>query len=388
MKKLIPLIYLIAVLLCFLTGCTRKPPKDASQAMRLTQRPPPLRDDLPLSELMDAIGAEITQLARAPESTVLRFGPAVYTRAEYLKGLQRLVELGKSARSPGEFTEKVGREFDFYEVYGQQSWGDVFMTSYYEPVLQGSLKPEGSFTQPLYSTPEDLLSLNLAAFDPKFADERKLRGRLVNRAVVPYYTREEIDARGALRNRRLELCFVDPIDAFNLQIQGSGTVKLADGRELRLNYAEKNGQPYQSIGNFLRKVIPAGQMNMPSIEAYLRRLDAANLQRTLIQNPSYVFFKLANQNALTAFGVPATAGRTIATDPRYFPKGALAFLVSPRPKDGAGEEISRFVLDQDVGGAIKGAGRLDLFWGRGGDAGAHAGQVQQRGTLYYLAPKR
>lgn len=351
---------------------------------------PEIRDDLPLAPLVRAIGAEIKFLEKAPASLTLHFGRDDYSKAEYLEGLRHFAQLAQAATSFAELNEVVRRDFVFYEVYGQQDWGDVFMTSYYEPVLHGSLKPTPIFTQALYQVPDDLLSLNLTPFDPKFADERKLRGRLQGKAFVPYFTREEIDLKGALRGRRLELCYVDPIDAFTLQIQGSGTIDLGWGQMLKVNYAEKNGQRYDSIGNFLRDVIPPERMGMPAIEGYLRHLLAASgmdaLQAMLDKNASYVFFKSMPQEALTYLGVPATAGRTIATDPHYFPKGALAFLVSPKPEKGEGEEISRFLLDQDTGGAIKGPGRLDLFWGRGAEAGEHAGKIQQRGRLYYLAP--
>lgn len=373
-------------------GCGRKPLKNPRDALRLARSVPELRDDLPRGTLIDAVQAEVDQLARAPGRRELRFGAQVYTREEYLKGLRRFLELARGPGSPEAFEAAVRSEFDFYEVYGQKAWGDAFMTSYYAPVIEGSPVRQGRFTQPLYGVPSDLISLNLETFDPKFADERKYRGRVDGKALVPYYSREEIDSRGKLKGRGLELCWMDPIDAFVLQIQGSGQVRLADGGILNVNYAEKNGQPYQSIGNFLRDVIPPSNMSMPSIEAYLRSLlylgGRQALQGVLNLNPSYVFFRLSPESAVTYLGIPATDGRTIATDPRFFPKGALAFLLSPKPSQGPGESVSRFVLDQDTGGAIRGGGRVDLFWGKGFDAQLHSGVIQQHGRLYYLAPRR
>lgn len=381
----------LALLWASLSSCSRGRLTDATRALRRVRTAPDLVDDLPLRPLLDAVRREIAWIGGEPGARVFRFGAKVYTRDEYLAGLRRFVELGEaeeSSHDAGAFFEAVRREFDFYEVYGQRGWGDVFMTSYYEPVIPGFRRPRGRFTRPLYGVPRDLVSINLAAFDPRFAGERELRGRVRGRALVPYFTREEIDSRGALGGRGLELCWVDPVDAFVAQIQGSATVRLDDGRELRLNYGEKNGRKYQSIGNFLRGVLSPDRLTMPSIERYLRTLGPGPLQALLNRNPSYVFFQLLPQDAVTYLGVPATPGRTIATDPRYFPKGALGFLVSHAPKDGGqGEEISRFVLDQDTGGAIRGGGRVDLFWGRGPEAAAHAGIVQQRGTLYYLAPR-
>ena len=197
-----------------------------------------------------------------------------------------------------------------------------------------------------------------------------------------------------LRKRRLEWCYVRPVDAFFLQIQGSGTVLLPKRRSLRLGYAGQNGHAYRSLGNFLLDVIPLEEMTLQSIEAHLATLTPRRQQELFNKNPSYVFFKRLKEHALTYMELPATAGRTVATDARFFPKGALALLSFEKPvfsspeavRPESRQSVSRLVLDQDVGGAIKGGGRLDLFWGRGKEAKQHAGVVNAHGQLYYIAP--
>ena len=218
----------------------------------------------------------------------------------------------------------------------------------------------------------------------------------MNQKLIPFDTRKEIDSDQTLAGKDLEICWVDPIDAFFLQIQGSGTVYLESGQSLVVNYADQNGQEYQAIGKYLISKMPLEKINLFSIEAYLRTLNPAELQTFLNQNPSYIFFKLSDQRSITYLGTPAIEGRTIATDNRYFPKGALAFLEFQKPSfESVGTELpttteptARWVLDQDRGGAITGGGRVDLFWGKGELSKKYAGMMKGNGRLTYLAPKR
>lgn len=379
----------------FLASCGRTPLKDPADAMRKVKAPE-LADDLDLEQLFKAIESEIRLLARNSSISSLRFGTELYSKQEYLAGLKRFVELGRRTLDRNAFFSQVKKEFEFYEVYGQKEWGDTFITSYYEPMIPGSLKKSSRFSQPLYAAPPGILSLDLALFDSKLVDERKMRARKEGRNLVPFYTREEIDLKNALRGKGLELAWVDPIDGYFLQVQGSGTVDLGNGNKVRLNYSDKNGAPYEGIGKFIKQFLPPGQVNMHTIEVFLRSLSKEEMQRYLNLNPSYVFFKKTKESALTFMGAEATDGRTIATDKKFFPKGAVGFLIFEKPVFASKQDLlperlertSRFVLDQDVGGAITGGGRVDLFWGRGDEAKHIAGAMKNSGKLYYLAPKR
>jgi len=157
---------------------------------------------------------------------------------------------------------------------------------------------------------------------------------------------------------------------------------------------EKNGRLYQSIGKLLidEGQIPREQMSMQALRAWLLA-NPSEITRVFAYNPSYVFFRMLDGAPLGSLGRPVTPGRSVATDSKLFPHGALAFISTARPipgPDGKPEpqKLGRFVLNQDTGGAIRGAGRVDVFWGRGPDAEYSAGHMKERGRLFFLVPKR
>ena len=392
------------LLVCLLgMGCSRMELTERKHSMRRIspREVPRWNDDLPLDSLAATLEKHRAFLTESRRFTSLQFGERIISSKDYGLGLKHLIELLKSSRSKDAIWAEVLKDFDFYQVYGRDKWGEVLITSYFEPVIQGRISKKAPYTQPLYKLPRDLVVMGLSRWQSlRDVDvPRVLRGRLVEGhpyKVVPYYSRGEIDAgrKGVLRKKRLEWCYVRPVDAFFLQIQGSGTVLLPRGRSLRLGYAGQNGHPYRSLGNFLFDVIPRKEMTLQSIEAHLSTLAHHQQQALFNKNPSYVFFKKLDKNALTYMGIPASAGRTVATDARFFSKGALALLSFGKPVFSSSMEarphfhrpVSRLVLDQDVGGAIKGGGRLDLFWGRGSEAKQHAGVLNGLGQLLYLAP--
>lgn len=270
------------------------------------------------------------------------------------------------------------------------SFGDDdqgLFTGYYEAELNGSWQRKPPFTVPLYAPPGDMITADLQLFDPELAG-RRIIGRIADGQLVPYHTRAEIEA-GALAGRNLELLWVDdPIDAFFLQIQGSGRVRMADGNAVRVGYAGKNGQPYVAIGRPLieRDAIPKEQMSMQAIRRWLadhpgERDEIMNL------NPSYVFFRrIEGDGPIGAQGVVLTPGRSLAVDTSLLPLGAPIWLDTTEPLSPE-TPLRRLVIAQDTGGAIKGAIRGDLFWGHGGDAAAKAGAMKQRGRYYLLLPR-
>ena len=216
-----------------------------------------------------------------------------------------------------------------------------------------------------------------------------------NQLIVPYYSRKEIDSDMTLSQKELALCYVDPIDSFFLQIQGSGSVRMPDGEIISLGYDGQNGRKYVAIGKHLLDSIPLDEMSMQRIESHLKSLDKKEMQKILNMNSSYVFFKRLNGRPITSNGTKVVDGRTIATDAKFLPKGALGYLIFNKPKLAKPEDdiptesqkTSRFVIDQDTGGAISGGGRVDLFWGVGKEAKKYAGVLRDIANLYYLAPK-
>ena len=214
----------------------------------------------------------------------------------------------------------------------------------------------------------------------------RLRGRLEGRRVVPYYNRAQID-EGSVAGK--EIVWVeDAVELFFLQIQGSGRVKLDSGETIMLGYADQNGYPYRSIGRLLvdRGDLPLERASMQGIKAWARQ-NPAKLQDLLNYNASYVFFRELSPDLpgpLGALGVPLTARRSIAVDARYIPLGAPVFLATTMPN--SRQPLSRLMLAQDTGGAIRGAVRADFFWGFGDEAGALAGRMRQSGKMWVLLP--
>jgi len=271
------------------------------------------------------------------------------------------------------------------------------ITGYYEPLLNGSRTKVPPFTVPLHRPPDDLLIVDLASLHPELAG-RRVRGRLVEtpngKRVVPYWSREEL-TRGA-RLAGAELLWVDdPVEAFFLQVQGSGRVRLHggadEGRVVRVGYADVNGHPYKSIGRWLveRGELKLEDASMQGIQAWARA-NPARVDELLNQNPSYVFFRelpLGDPNAgpLGALNVPLTAGYSVAVDPQFVPLGAPVVVATEHPVHGA--PLVRLTAAQDTGGAIRGPLRFDFFWGTGRDAGEIAGRQRHDVAAWILVPK-
>ncbi len=285
--------------------------------------------------------------------------------------------------------------FDVYKASGSAPSGRVLFTGYYEPLLKGSLEKTDHYRYPIYRRPDDSVVVQLGKFREKYRNER-LVGRVENGELLPYFTREEIDGAGVLENKGLEIAWLaDPVDIFFLHIQGSGMICLTDGKCFQVSYAQSNGRAYRSIGKLL---IDSGKatredLSMQGIKKYLRE-HPEEAEEILNHNESYVFFRRVEEGPVGSIGVALTGGRSIATDQTIFPRGALAFIMSKKPIIGPGGDIrswvpfSRFVLNQDTGGAITGPGRVDLFWGRGREAEIAAGHLKEEGELYFLVLKK
>ncbi len=265
------------------------------------------------------------------------------------------------------------------------------ITGYYEPLIQGSRWKSAKNPVPVHGVPDDMLQLDLAEVYPETKSLR-LRGRVEGRKVLPYWSRAQIEAQGDNFPARVLLWAADPIELFFLQIQGSGQVQLTDGSRVRVAYADQNGHPYRSIGNWLiqQGELTFAQASMQGIQRWARD-NPQRLDELLNVNPSYVFFReetvpVINGKPLGpkgSQGVPLEAGRAIAIDPRTIPLGAPVFIAFRMPD---GTPMQRLVMAQDTGGAIRGRVRADFYWGFGKEAGAQAGKMRQQGRLWMLWP--
>ena len=286
--------------------------------------------------------------------------------------------------------------FNVYRV-GVSGGGDTgLITGYYEPLIVGSRLATDVFRTPLYAVPDDLLSVDLGSLYPELKDKR-VRGRLDGKRVVPYWARSDIE-RGTAPVAGKAIAFVaEPIEAFFLQIQGSGRIQLGDGTVMRVGYADQNGHPFRSIARVLidRGELSADRASKQAIEAWGRAHPDA-LPALLDENPSYVFFREVPPPApgsldamidgpIGSLGVPLLAERTIAVDPHFIPLGAPVFVSTNYPL--STRALERLVMAQDTGGAIRGPVRADFFWGFGDAAGREAGRMRQQGRLWLIWPK-
>jgi len=288
--------------------------------------------------------------------------------------------------------ERARRFFEMnfvpYQLLQPDGGTDGLATGYYEPLLRGSRKPTPRYRYPVYGTPDDLISIDLPAFGVE-SRESRLRARLDGKRVVPYFDRAQIEA-GAAPLRGREIAWVDdPVELFFLQIQGSGRLDLDGGGVLRVGFADHNGHPYRSIGRLLidRGELPAERASMQGIKAWARQ-NPDKLREVLDYNPRYIFFRELPADLsgpLGALGVPLTARRSIAIDPRFVPLGAPVFLATTWPL--SSRPLQQLMLAQDTGSAIRGAVRADFFWGYGDEAGREAGRMKQTLRMWVLLPQ-
>ncbi len=285
--------------------------------------------------------------------------------------------------------------FSVYRIATDGGEETDLVTGYYEPRLVGSRHASEKFRAPVYGVPDDLLTVDLASLYPELKGKR-VRGRVDGKRVVPYWTRADIE-RGSAPLANKAIAFVaNPIDAFFLQIQGSGRIELDDGSVIRVGYADQNGQPFRSVARVLidRGELAAERASKQAIEAW-GRAHPEQLPALLDENPSYVFFReipppapgsldAAIDGPIGSLGVPLLATRTIAVDPRFVPLGAPVFIATTYPQ--SSRPLERLVMAQDTGGAIRGPLRADFFWGFGDQAGEEAGRMKQQGRMWLIWP--
>ena len=278
--------------------------------------------------------------------------------------------------------------FDPHQVINADETTSGMVTGYYEPLLRGSRTRTSRYRYPVYAVPQDLLVIDLSSVYPDLKHKR-LRGRVEGNRVVPYLARGDIETNPAPL-KGLEIVWVDDaVELFFLHIQGSGQVQLENGERVRVGYAEQNGHPFRSLGRLLiqRGELPPERASMQGIKDWARR-HPAKVQRYLNENPSFVFFRELPGDLpgpIGSLGVPLTAERSIAVDPRVIPLGVPVFLATTWPN--SPQPLNRLMVAQDTGGAINGGVRADFYWGFGDAAGSQAGKMRQAGRMWVLLPK-
>lgn len=373
--------------------------KETPPALVPVASAPAALDNFDRESLKRAAEQSLRYYESFPKEFKFSFGATDYTAKHLSETLRALIRLIESSPSPEDFSQALARDFLWYQSAGSDRKGTVRFSAYYEHTLPASLKQTSEYRYPLYGRPKDLVDVDLGEFNASWKGER-ISGRLVDGKLVPFFTREEINMDKTLAGKGLEIAWAkDPMDVWLLQVEGSGWLELPDQEKVRIRYAGNNGRPYKSVGSVLveNNIIPRDRMNRAVLLEYLQKHQDAK-PWLLNRNERYVFFKLergpeASAGPHGSLGVALVAGRSIATDPALFPRGALAYFETQEPIfDEEGElrgyaPLGRLVLNQDEGGAIKGPARVDFFVGPGNEAERFAVNFWQNGKLYFLVKK-
>lgn len=342
-------------------------------------------DDLAGVGLADGVATSLRYLAKLPSTSTYNLCDRRVSVAELQATLKELGQLWEITGGGQKFVRRVADEFVMLSVKVADKPKKVMITGYFEPMLEGALERDEQFRYPIYSVPSDLVQRDGEV------------GRLIEERLTPYWTRAEIEEQNLLAGQEL-VYLNDPVEAFILQVQGSGRVRLRDGSVRRIQYAAKNGRPYSSIGKYLaeRGAMRLNQVTLPAISAYLSA-HPEEIKDVLQHNESYVFFRWGDSEQcgpLGCLGEPLVPNRSVALDRECFPPGVPALLVGRKPKFNAQEKVvgsaklQRLVFSHDSGSAIRGPGRLDLFLGYGPKARATAGVLKGQGRLYFLLKKK
>lgn len=397
------------VLVSFVIGCARvpvkqplvtPPAKPLYSLIKLSEDQFPMfEDDADTASLRTAALHSAAYYRGRPTTEKFNLAGDTYTAAEFAESLRYFVDLIDATTLQAEWQAAVRQNFNVYQSIGSDSTGTVTFSSYYEPTIPARKKKSKKFRYPIYGRPRDLIEADLGQFDPAFPGAR-IAGRVKGQNLVPYPTRGEIDNGHHLWSHSKVIAWAQsPTDIFFLQIEGSGWLDLGGGKHIRIRYDGTNGRKYASVGLHVINSgrIPKEQFTHDSFERYLETHPKEH-QSLLNINPRYVFFRLDESPTKGfAYGnieVPLTPYRSVATDPKIFPKGALAWMETDRPlldEDGKKTGITsvkRFIVSQDEGGAIQGPGRVDYFVGDGLTAHRFATNFWQKGTLYFLVKKK
>ncbi|HEY1057530.1 MAG TPA: MltA domain-containing protein [Limnobacter sp.] len=305
-------------------------------------------------------------------------------------GLVEMCRRAPTLNTDEEARNWMEKELDVWQLQQEDGRKEGLLTGYYEPLLNGSRKPTGRFNVPLYGVPSDLITVKLDELVPELKGKR-IRGRVEGNTLVPYYDRAEWETNVGPKRGNVLVWVDDKLDAFLLQVQGSGRVKLPDGSVIRLSYADQNGYPYKAIGRVLVEwgELTTAQATIPGIRAWAEK-NPAKVDKLLNNNPSVVFFAentvlSPEQGPIGALGLPLTGEFSLAVDRSLVPYGALMWLDSTNPVNQ--KPMQHAALAQDTGGAIRGRVRADYFWGTGHAAGEAAGKTRQTLRLWLLWPK-
>ena len=364
------------------------------------------QDDGEREALEEAVRGSIAYYDVLPPHIEFDFGGLRYSAREMADSMRHFLALLAESSGQHQFNARFNAEFIVFRSVRED--GENLFTGYYEPELRAAHQPTGQLNTPIYGLPDDLIKVRLSRFG-KGLPSTTIVGRVVNNELHPYPTRAEIEAGKKLKQKARVLAYVDRVDLYFLQVQGSGVLRFADGQLLQVGYAASNGHPYRSLGRLMihRNLLEREEVSLQKIRAWLAD-NPGEIDAMLRKNPSYVFFQEIEGGPYGNIRVGLTPLRSLAADHRLLPKGALAFVrttLPPHPPGPApqgevnaekaedtatseGTPFQRFMVIQDTGGAITGHGRGDIFFGAGEEAEWLAGHLKATGELYLFVSRK
>jgi len=344
-------------------------------------------DDLDRETLLRIIRTNIDYWRSKPSSFSVKLGKDTYLRDRMLKTNERFYEIFSSTMSYSEILNLIKREFKIYRAISDDT-KSVTITGYYESEIYVKKIRDNEYKYPLHFRPPDLVKTNTPDFDYGRYDE--------NGNLVRYYSTEEI-RKGAIDKFNIEIAYSNhPSHIMLAQIQGSSIIRYPDGSYDRIGFNGANGWKFVSVQKILMDCGEIPSMNFKDFIKYLSSQPKDREERLVNLNPRYIFFEKKDPSigAIGAIGKELIPKRSIAIDPNYIPYGVVGYIVSTKPvSDENGEKIvdfkkfSRFVATHDTGSAIRGAGRIDLFWGNGKKAEIEASSMKANGEFYLFVLK-
>lgn len=367
------------------------PPEPEDSAQEAAQ---PWIDDMSRASLKEAIYKQLSVMEYTDLTRRVRIGPRQVTRQHLVDTLHAFMDLLEQDISDEEFNRRLNEQFEVITAGYHRAERPVVFTGYYTPIIPARWEKTQDFIFPLYQKPEWYPETR-AALNPQGTPRLDPGYHLTQINDRPLLTREDIDGDQALSNQQLELAWLkDDLERYFLHIQGSGYLAFPDGTLQAVQYMGSNHFPYRSIGKQMIEdgVIEISQGSMQGMKQYFRD-HPEDINKYLFRNNRYIFFQMSSSSPRGSGGAELVAGRSIATDKSLYPAGGLAYITVEKPilndelEITGWQKVSRFVIDQDTGSAIKGPGRVDLYFGVGEPAGAAAGHYKRTGNMTYLLKK-
>ncbi len=345
-------------------------------------------DDMDRASLLTALENTLAYWQKKPDAFKVLVGKDYYSSVWMRLTAQKLIDLLSTNMSPEDLRAAVKKQFHVYRSVADDGSGKVVITGYYEAEIKAARQPDAVNRFPIYLKPSDLVKIT-----PDMGLDFDYGRVDANGNLVRYYSRQEI-SNGILAGKGLEAVWSEhPAWIMLLQIQGAGILRFADGDFMRVGFNGANGWPFKSVQKIL---IDCGEVPSMSFKDFISYLTTQGEResRLVDLNPRYIFFQTRPKDSPVygAMGLGLTPGRSIAVDPAPIPLGVIALLSSRKPVAGPDGSLSfknfaRFVTAQDTGSAIRGPGRIDLFWGSGDTAFTEASSMKAPGDLFILIAK-